>query len=38
MYLLQGGVTLISMFALTGTLGRLGHRRAYSPGGSLTSP
>jgi TLC ATP/ADP transporter len=29
MYLLQGGVALIAMFALTGTLGRLGHRRAY---------
>jgi HEAT repeat protein len=29
MYLLQGGVSLIAMFALTGTLGRLGHRRAY---------
>src|SRR5436189_4881452 len=30
MYLLQGGVSLIAMFALTGTLGRLGHRRAYT--------
>src|SRR5919201_1042909 len=29
MYLLQGGVSLIAMFALTGTLGKLGHRRAY---------
>src|SRR5919198_3016443 len=29
MYLLQGGASLIAMFALTGTLGRLGHRRAY---------
>jgi HEAT repeat protein len=29
MYLLQGGVTFIAMFALTGTLGRLGPRRVY---------
>jgi hypothetical protein len=29
MYLLQGGASLIAMFALTGSLGRLGHRRAY---------
>ena len=29
MYLLQGGASLIVMFALTGSLGRLGHRRAY---------
>jgi hypothetical protein len=27
MYLLQGSVTLIAMLGLTGTLGRLGHRR-----------
>src|ERR671937_1882324 len=29
MYLLQGGATFIAMLALTGILGRLGHRRAY---------
>src|SRR5919202_2780000 len=29
MYLLQGGATFVAMLALTATLGRLGHRRAY---------
>src|SRR3954469_3864591 len=29
MYLLQGAVTIVAMLALTGTLGRLGPRRAY---------
>lgn len=29
MYLLQGAATFLAMLALTGTLGRLGPRRAY---------
>jgi HEAT repeat protein len=29
MYLLQGGASFVVMLALTGTLGRLGHRRTY---------